>query len=172
MRDVQIVVVTPIPTKVLPSGIAPDLSIHAVAIKHLLFGVAEISADYADNADIGEKARREREVRSRAAQHLLAFSKRRLDCVERHRTDYKKGHEVWVSVLCFGLCAWYLVVCVFCLPPSAFFLRRWFERRLTISIRLRLSVAQRTQRFFSLLIELALRILINQLLQIIMGVIA
>ena len=48
---------------------------------------AEVAADDADDAHVGEKAGGEREVRGRAAEHPLAPAERGLDRVERDRAD-------------------------------------------------------------------------------------
>ena len=54
--------------------------------------VAEVLADDADDADVGEEARREREVRRRAAEDPLALAERRLERVERDRADDGDRH--------------------------------------------------------------------------------
>ena len=54
--------------------------------------VAEVVADRPDHADVGEEARRQREVHGRAAEHALALAERRLDGVERDRSDDGEAH--------------------------------------------------------------------------------
>jgi hypothetical protein len=62
-------------------------------VQHRVLGVAEVVADRADDAHVGEEARREREVDGRAAEHPLALSEGCLDRVEGDRSDYNKAHR-------------------------------------------------------------------------------
>ena len=55
--------------------------------------VAEVVADRADDADVGEEARREREVHGGAAEHALALPERGAHAVEGDRADDGQGHE-------------------------------------------------------------------------------
>ena len=54
--------------------------------------VAEVGADAADDVNLVEERRREREVRGGAAEHPLALAERRLDRVERDRPDDRDAH--------------------------------------------------------------------------------
>jgi hypothetical protein len=65
---------------------------HPVAAEHLVLGFAEVVADGPDRADLGEEARRQREVGRRAAERPLALAERRLDRVERDRSHDREGH--------------------------------------------------------------------------------
>ncbi len=53
----------------------------------------EVLADDADDADIGEEAGSEREVRGGAAEDALPPTERRLERVERDRADDGDGHR-------------------------------------------------------------------------------
>ena len=54
--------------------------------------VAEVVADRTDDADVGEEARREREMARRAAEHVLALAERGPHGVEGDGSDDGQGH--------------------------------------------------------------------------------
>ena len=54
--------------------------------------VAEVVADRADDADLVEERRGQREVGGRAAEHPLALAERGLDGVEGDRSDHGEAH--------------------------------------------------------------------------------
>ena len=60
--------------------------------EHLVLRLAEVVADRADHADVGEEARRQREVHGGAAERALALAEGRLDRVEGDRSDDQSGH--------------------------------------------------------------------------------
>ena len=91
--DVHVVLVVPAPEEGLAAGDALDVvGGDAAAAQHRELLVAEVVADGADDADLGEEARREREVDGGAAEHALALPERRAHGVERDRADDGQGH--------------------------------------------------------------------------------
>jgi hypothetical protein len=69
------------------------LDVDAAPGEHGLLVGAEVVADRSHHPDVGEEARRKREVHGRAAEHALALAERSLDRVERDRSNYNQGHE-------------------------------------------------------------------------------
>src|SRR5437764_684197 len=88
VRSVEVKVVAPAPEEGLAVGDSFDVvrvDVAPAEDRHLL--LAEVAADHGDDSHVREETGRKREVRGRPAQNLLALPERRLDRVERHRTD-------------------------------------------------------------------------------------
>jgi hypothetical protein len=88
VRGVEVEVVAPAPEEGSALGDALQVVRVDAALaedRHLL--LAEVAADDGDDPHVREEAGREREVGRRPAQNPLALPERRLDRVERHRTD-------------------------------------------------------------------------------------
>ena len=78
--DVEVVLVAAAPEERLAALDPLDVAgLHAAALQHLELGGAEVVADRADRAHLGEEAGGEREVDGGAAQHAVALPERGLD---------------------------------------------------------------------------------------------
>ena len=65
---------------------------HAAVAQHVVLGLAEVVADRADDAGLGEERRREREVHGRAAEQAVALAGEGLDGVEGDGSDHGERH--------------------------------------------------------------------------------
>ena len=94
MGDVHVVVVVAAPEERLAAGDVLDVvDVDPAVGEHREVLVAEVVADRADDPDLGEEARREREVDRRSSQHPLALAERRADAVEGDRSDDGERHR-------------------------------------------------------------------------------
>ena len=55
-----------------------------MSVKHLLLGGAKVAANNTDDANVSKVTSGDREMGSRATQHLFVFTKGRFDRVECH----------------------------------------------------------------------------------------
>jgi hypothetical protein len=94
MGDVQVVVVVAAPEERLAPGNVLDVVHRDAALgEHRQVLVGEIVAHWADDAHLGEEARRQREVDRRAAEHSLPLAEGRANAVESDRSDRGQGHS-------------------------------------------------------------------------------
>jgi hypothetical protein len=90
---VQVVVVASRPEEGLAAGDARDVArVDAPRLEDVHLRGAEVVADDADHAHVGEEARGEGEVGRGAAEHPLARAEGRLDRVERHGSHHRQSH--------------------------------------------------------------------------------
>ena len=88
LRDLHVLVVAAGPEERAPADDALEVvRVDPARCEDVELVVAEVLADDADDADVGEEARREREVRRSPAEDALALAERGLERVERDRAD-------------------------------------------------------------------------------------
>ena len=91
---VQVVLVVTGPEEGLAAlDLLDAVGVDAAVVQDGVLLVAEVVADRADDVDVGEEARGQREVHGGAAEHPLALAEGRLDRVEGDRSDYSQAHE-------------------------------------------------------------------------------
>ncbi len=90
---VHVVVVLAGPEERLAAVDALDVvDVDAVGGEDALVLGGEVVAHHADDVDLVEEARREREVRCGATEHAVALVERRLDAVERDGSNHGEAH--------------------------------------------------------------------------------
>ena len=81
------------PEEGLAAGDVLDVrDVDAAGAQHVELGLAEVVADRADDADLVEERRGQREMHGGAAEHPLALAERGLDGIEGDGSDDGDGH--------------------------------------------------------------------------------